>query len=81
MAEKETIITKTYELLKFIIPILAKFPRDQRFLLGAQIQKLISKIMDAFIEACYSKQKLPTLYPVNLKLERLRFRIRLSHDY
>ncbi len=69
MAEKETIITKTYDLLKFAIPILAKFPRDQRFLLGNQIQTLITEILDAFIEAplfpkpSLSKTPLPPSFP------------------
>ena len=65
MAEKETIITKTYDLLKYSIPILSKFPRDQKFLLGDQFQKLLTEILDAVIEAYYSKNKLPILLPVN----------------
>jgi len=81
MAEKETIITKTYDLLKYSIPILAKFPRDQKFLLGDQFQRLLTEILDAFIEAYYSKSKLPLLVPANMSLEKLRYRIRLSHDF
>ncbi len=81
MAEKETIVTKTYDLLKYAIPILAKFPRDQKFFLGDQFQKLLTEVLDAFIEAYYSKKKLPLLLPINLKLEKLRYRIRLSHDF
>ncbi|UCE05288.1 MAG: diversity-generating retroelement protein Avd [bacterium] len=81
MKEKETIITKTYDLLKYSIPILSRFPRDQKFLLGDQFQKLLTDILDSFIEAYYSKKKLPILIPVNLKLEKLRYRIRLSHDF
>ena len=81
MQEKAIIITKTYDLLKYGIPILAKFPRDQKFLLGDQFQKLLTDILDSFIEAYYSKKKLPILIPVNLKLEKLRYRIRLSHDF
>jgi len=49
MTEKETILTKTYDLLKFSIPILSKFPRDQKFLLGDQFQKLLTEILDAFM--------------------------------
>lgn len=81
MREKETIITKTYDLLKYSIPILSRFPRDQKFLLGDQFQKLLTDILDAFIEAYYSRKKLPILLPVNLQLEKLRYRIRLSHDF
>ncbi|MFH1562214.1 MAG: diversity-generating retroelement protein Avd [Nitrospirota bacterium] len=80
MKEKETIITKTYDLLKYSILILSRFPRDQKFLLGEQFQNLLTDILDAFIEAYYSQKKLPILIPVNLLLEKLRYRIRLSHD-
>jgi hypothetical protein len=81
MKEQAPIIIKTYDLLKDSIPVLSKFPRDQRFFLGDQWQKLVMEILDSFIEAYYSKKKLHLLLPVNLKLERLRFRIRLSHDF
>lgn len=81
MGEKETILTKTYDLLKFVIPILSKFPRDQKFLLGDQFQRLMTEILDAFIEAYYSRRKLPLLIPANMKIEKLRYRIRLSHDF
>lgn len=80
MAETAVIITRTYDLLKSSIPVLARFPRNQKFLLGDQIQNLISEILDAFIEAYYSKKKLHLLLPVNMKIEKLRFRIRLIHD-
>jgi len=80
MVEKAVIITKTYDLLKYCIPILAKFPRDQKFLLGDQFQKLVTEVLDAFIEAYYSKNKLHILIPANMNLEKLRYRIRLSHD-
>ena len=81
MSEQAPIITKTYDLIKYCIPLLAKFPRDQKFFLGDQWQKLLMEILDAFLEAYYSKKKLHLLLPVNLKLEKLRFRIRLCHDF
>jgi len=65
MAEKAVIITKTYDLLKYCIPVLAKFPRDQKFLLGNHFQKLITDVLDALIEAYYSKIKLPALIPAH----------------
>ena len=38
MAEKEDIITRTYDLLKTILPQLSKFPRDQKFILADRIE-------------------------------------------
>ena len=38
MSEKENVIIKVYDLLKYIIPQLAKFPRDQKFILADRIE-------------------------------------------
>ena len=80
--EKESIITKTYDFLLYLIPQLSRFPRDQKFILGDRIQILTMDILDLFIEAFYSpnQQKLKVLADANMKLEKLRYLIRLSHD-
>ncbi|MBN1479307.1 diversity-generating retroelement protein Avd [candidate division KSB1 bacterium] len=82
MAEKEDILTKTYDLLRYIIPQLAKFPREQKFILADRIETHILQILEDLVEAYYSERsvKRPILIRVNLKLEKLRFLIRLSHD-
>ncbi len=80
MASAENILTLTYDFLLYLIPELSKYPRDQKFLLGDRIQTLALDILDDFIVAYYSKQKLERLRQANLKLERLRYLIRLSHD-
>lgn len=83
MAEKENILTMTYDFLLYLVPQLSKFPRDQRFELGHRIQNLAHDILDDFIIAYYSGiavEKITRLRDANLKIERLRFCIRLSHD-
>ncbi len=80
MAKLETILTLTYDFLLYLIPQLSKYPRDQKFVLGDRIETLALDILDDVIVAYYSKQKLERLQNANLKLERLRFLIRLSHD-
>ena len=53
-------ITKLYDYLKWVIPKLEKFPRNQKFLLGDRIESLLLDILDLLIEAAYSKkQKTP----------------------
>ena len=71
-------ITLTYDLLKWAIPTLKKFPRDQRFLLGDRIEKHILDVLELLIYANYSKDKLEYLIEANLKIEVLRFLWRLS---
>jgi len=80
MADKENVITKTYDLLLYMIPQLAKFPRDQKFLLADRIENRMLDFLEAMIEAYYSKKKLDILEKSNLKLESLRYLIRLSFD-
>ncbi len=70
----------TYDFLLYLIPQLSKYPRDQKFVLGDRIETLALDILDDLIMAYYSREKLKTLEKANLKLERLRFLIRLSHD-
>jgi len=84
MAEKETIVTKMYDLVKYLIPIVNRFPRDYKFTLGDRITNLVLDLLEQYIEAYYSgnrQAKINLLIQNNLKLERLRFLIRLAHDF
>lgn len=74
------VVTKTYDLILWLLPKLAKFPREQRFLLGDRIQNTLLDCLELLIEATYSKEKAEILKNVNLKLEKLRFLVRISKD-
>jgi len=83
MSQPETILTRTYDFLRYLVPELAKYPRDHKFTTGDRIQNLTHDILDDFITAYYSKisnDKIERLRKANVKLELLRFAIRLSHD-
>jgi len=59
------------------------FQSSEKFTLGDRIQNLAHDILDDFIVAYYSKasnEKIDRLKKTNVRLERLRFAIRLSHD-
>ena len=84
MTEKETIVTKMYDLIKYLIPIVNRFPRDFKYTLGDRISNLVLDLLERYVEAYYSgnrQAKMNLLIQNNLKLERLRFLIRLAHDY
>lgn len=68
MAHSDTILTLTYDFLLYLIPQLSKYPRDQKFVLGDRIETLTLDILDDFIIAYYSKEKLERLREANLKL-------------
>ncbi len=74
------VVSKTYELTLWFLPKLAKFPRDQRFLLGDRIEMFLLDILEGLIDATYTKEKIKALKKVNLKLEKLRFMVRMAND-
>ena len=82
MSEKENILTKTYDLLLYLIPQLEKYPRSQKFLLGDRIETSLLDILENFIEAYYTERKfkLDILTKENIKLEKFRYLIRLSYN-
>ena len=74
-------ITLTYDLLLWSIPVLNKFPRDQKFLLGDRIQSTLIDILEWLIEARYSSnEKIKLLRKANLAIEKQRFLVRLTKD-
>ncbi|NUO78723.1 four helix bundle protein [candidate division KSB1 bacterium] len=83
MKEPATILSQMYDFLLYLVPQLSKFPRDHKFMLGDRTQVLAHDILDDLISAYYtrmSNEKVEALRKANLKLERLRYCIRLSHD-
>ena len=51
-------LTLTYDLLKWSIPAIKKFPRDQRFMLGDRIENHILDVLELLISARYSRDKI-----------------------
>lgn len=80
MPKEVDAITKVYDYILWIIPKLEKFPRSHKFLLADRIENLVLDILESLIDAAYSKSKGDILRAANLKLERLRYLIRLSKD-
>ncbi len=73
-------ITRLYDYLLWVIPKIEKFPRGQKFLLGDRIEGLLLDILELLIEAAYSRRKAALLKSANIKLEKLRYLVRLSKD-
>ncbi len=73
-------LTKTYDLLLWLIPQLEKFPKSQKFLLGDRIETQLLDIMDLIIHSVYTQIKTSILGVANMKIEKLRYLIRLAMD-
>lgn len=80
MPKEVDAITKLYDYLLWMIPKLDKYPRSQKFLLADRIETLMLDILELLIDAAYSKNKYQMLRSANLKLEKLRYLVRLSKD-
>jgi len=75
------IIQKTYDLIKWYIPILNRLPRYHKFTLGERMITGLYDLLDSLIIARYAKQKLTILEPLNSKLDILRYQTRLLQDF
>lgn len=74
------IVERHYQLILWMLPKMAKFPKDQRFLLADRIERLLLDILEILIEAVYSSRRRRLLMDVNLKLDVLRFMMRIACD-
>ena len=74
------VVEKHYQLILWMLPKIANFPKDQRFLLADRIERILLDILEMLIEAVYSKNKREILIKVNLKLDLLRFMMRIAKD-
>ena len=74
-------VPKLYDVILWLMGRVEKFPRSQKFTLGDRIITLCLDTLDILIEATYTRQRVPLLQKANVQLEKLRFLIRLCHDY
>jgi hypothetical protein len=75
------IFTKTYELIKWLVPLTIKFPRSQRFVIAQAIQQTTQKIQLHLLEAQRSQNPQARLLHADVALAQLRFNFRLCHDW
>lgn len=75
------IIQKTYDLIRWYIPILEKLPKTHKYTLGNRIIGQLYDFLEALIRAQFSKQKLAILEELNPDLNILRYQTRLLFDF
>jgi len=74
------IYQKHYDLMLYSFPIIGRFPKDQRFTLGQQIENQMLDIGKMIVHANKLKQKRGKLYEIDIELEKLRLLIRMTKD-
>jgi hypothetical protein len=65
-----------YQFLIWLMPTVEKFPRSHKFTLGDRIENAALDVLDALIEATYTRDRMPHLRRANLGIEKLRFLLR-----
>jgi hypothetical protein len=80
MAEELRAVTKAYDFTLWLLPHLAKFSRDHRFTLGDRLEEGALEVLELLVEASYSGEKRPLLQRANVRLNRVRFLVRLAKD-
>jgi len=73
-------VERAYRFVLWLTPTVEKFPRAQKHLLGDRLQGLALDVLEDLIEATYSRARLPILQRANLRLEKLRFLVRMAKD-
>ena len=68
------------DLLKWLVPAVAKFPRSYRFTLGERIERRCYDVLEHLVRATYSPRpaKAPLLERANLDLEVMRPEVRIA---
>ncbi|MGB3693821.1 MAG: diversity-generating retroelement protein Avd [Spirulinaceae cyanobacterium] len=76
------IIQKTYDLIKWYIPIINRLPRSHRFALGERITNNLYDLLENLLRARYLKEnKLQSLGNLNTQIDILRYQTRLLYDF
>ena len=76
------IIQKTYDLIKWYVPILNRLPRHHRYTLGDRIIQRLYALLEDLIQVRYSRHnRRQRLEALNSQLDILRYQSRLLLDF
>ncbi|MCA9398130.1 MAG: diversity-generating retroelement protein Avd [Candidatus Omnitrophica bacterium] len=74
------VVEKHYDLMVWFMPKLAKFPKDQRYVMADRIGARLLDIQERLIEAVYTAERNDILRAVNIRIDQLRYLVRISKD-
>jgi hypothetical protein len=80
MTKESPIFSKTYDFIAWLIPLTVKFPRQQRFVLAAVLQKDALRFQELLVEAAHSEKMGEHLNQADIELDKLRLHLRLARD-
>jgi hypothetical protein len=80
MRQEVSAVTRTYDFVLWLLPHIAGFARRHRFTLGDRLEGGVLEVLELLVEASYTRDKRALLQRANLRLERVRYLIRLAVD-
>jgi four helix bundle protein len=78
--KQSPIFARTYDFVAWLIPLTIKFPRQQRFVLAATLQREALHFQELLIEAAHHKQPASLLTVADAELDKVRTHLRMSLD-
>ncbi len=76
-----SIIQKTYDIIKYYVPIIERLPKTHKFTIGDRIINHLYDLLEGLIKAKYANKKLNHLIDLNVQLDILRHQTRLLLDF
>jgi hypothetical protein len=74
------LFSKTYQFVAWIVPVTVKFPRQQRFVIAAALQRETLRFQELIIEAAHQREPLAILTQADAELDKIRTHLRLALD-
>jgi len=74
------IYQKVYDFTLYLFPIVDRFPKHEKFVSCSHIKNCVLDIAREIIRANKSRNKRPILYDIDVRIEELKFLLRLAHD-
>jgi hypothetical protein len=75
------IIERTFDLIKWYIPILNRLPKNHKYILGDRIAVNLYDLLDGLILARYASNKSAILDGLNTKVDLLRYQLSRLNMY
>ena len=76
--KQSPIFARTYDFVAWLIPLTIKFPRSQRFVMAAALQRESLRFQELLIEATHQKGRKELLVSADAELDKVRTHLRMS---
>lgn len=78
--KQSPLFSKTYDFVTWAIPLTVKFPRHQRFVMAAALQRETLRFQELIIEAAHQPDPAERLTDADAELDKIRTHMRICLD-